>query len=117
MELPKSLAERRSPHASFSIPCREKTEVATNTDSPHSDAGPERSLSASLVVERFVLTRERRWSVGISSVIAASLGLLLGFSIAFASNAILDLAGEAPELPSEYLFPTSLLSVFIVSIK
>ena len=54
--------------------------------------------------------------MGISSVIAASLGLLLGFTIGFPSNAILDLTGEATELPPEYLLPTSLLSVFVVRV-
>ena len=124
---------RRPSRVSFSIPYSEEAEELEELPTANRETGAKRSRSSSLtsqqyqyqrrrstvaelVVERFVLTRERRWSVGISSFIAAILALLMGFTIGFPSNAILDLAGEATELPSEYLLPTSLLSVFAVSV-
>ena len=134
-EEPKSVPPpgRRPSRVSFSIPYSEEAEESEELPTASPETGAERSRSSSLasqqyqyqrrrstlaelVVERFVLTRERRWSVGISSFIAAILALLIGFTIGFPSNAILDLTGEATELPPEYLLPTSLLSVFAVRI-
>ena len=40
---------------------------------------------------------------------------LVGFTLAFPSNANLDLTGEATELPQDYSLPISLLSMFAVS--
>ena len=124
---------RRPSRVSFSIPYSEEVEELEELPKANLETGAERSRSsrltsqqyqyqrrrstvAELAVERFVLTRERRWSVGISSFVASILALLIGFTIGFPSNAILDLTGEATELPSEYLLPTSLLSVFAVSL-
>ena len=73
-----------------------------------------RSTIAQLVLERIVRTRERRWSVGISSFTASLLPLLMGVTIGFPSSAILDLLGDARELPQDYLFSTLLLSLFAV---
>ena len=76
-----------------------------------------RSEVAPRVLERFVVTRERKWSISAASLIAALPALLLGLTLAYPSNAILDLTGEATELPSEFFFSSLLLlSVFAVSI-
>ena len=69
---------------------------------------------AQLLVEIFSRTGERQWSVGISSLVASIPSLLVGLSIAFPSNAVLDLTGEATELPQDYLLSTLLLSLFAV---
>ena len=73
-----------------------------------------RSTIAQLAMERIVRTRERRWTVGISSFTASLLPLLMGVTIGFPSSAILDLLGDAEELPQDYLFSTLLLSLFAV---
>ena len=66
------------------------------------------------VVVKFKETKARKWSVAISSLIAALLAAVRGFTLAFNSNATLDLTGEARELPMNYLFSTSLISIFAV---
>ena len=68
-----------------------------------------------LGIERFARTRERKWSVVVSSVIAAIPALLLGITLAFPSNVIPDLTGEATELPQDFFLSTRLLSAFAVS--
>ena len=75
-----------------------------------------RSSVAEVVLERFARTRERRWSVGISSLVVSLTALLMGITIGYPSNALLDLTGEATELPSDYLLSTLLLSLFAVSL-
>ena len=75
-----------------------------------------KSSVATLVLERFIVTRERRWSVAVSSFIASLLALLIGFTIGFPSSALLDLRGEVTELPQEYRFQkTRVQSSFAVS--
>ena len=126
--------ERRESRVSFSIPDddgeTEETDGthAQGTDNsditcePRSDSQlsqdhrPQRRRStvAELVVERFAVTRERRWSVGLCTVVGSILSFLMGFTVAYPSNAILDLTGEAKELPPNYLLSTQLLSVFAV---
>ena len=66
------------------------------------------------VVVKLKETKARKWSVAISSLIAALLAAVRGFTLAFNSNATLDLTGEARELPMNYLFSTSLISIFAV---
>ena len=75
-----------------------------------------RSSVAEVVLERFARTRERRWSVGISSLVVSLTALLMGITIGYPSNALLDLTGEATELPSDYLLSTLMLSLFAVSL-
>ena len=67
---------------------------------------------ARLVVEIFAKTGERRWRVALSPLVVSILALLVGLSIAFASNAVLDLQGDATDLPQDYLFSTLLYTVF-----
>ena len=79
--------------------------------------GRSRSELARTGIERFAVTRERKWSVGIASLVAAIPGLLMGLTLAYPSNAILDLTGEAHELREEFLFDSTLIiSLFVVSI-
>ena len=68
------------------------------------------------VVQKIQETRSRKWTVAIFSLVAALLASLRGFTLAFSSNATLDLMGEADELPQTYLFSTFLISVFAVNI-
>ena len=69
-----------------------------------------RSSVAQLATAR----RERKWSVGISSIIATIPALLVGITLGFPSNVILDLSGEATELPQDFFISTRLLSAFVV---
>ena len=71
---------------------------------------------AQLLVGGFLQTKERQWSVAVSSLVAALLALLIGFTMGFPSSAVLDLMGAAPELPPSYLLPPYLLSLFAVSL-
>ena len=113
---------------SFSIP-DDRTARGGKVNSPEPRAQPDggdgreayldrrrKSSVAALVLERFIMTRERRWSVAISSFITSILALLIGFTIGFPSSALLDLQGEATELPQEYRFQkTRVQSSFAVS--
>ena len=134
---PPSPLERRESRVSFSIPDDgEAEETATDGKStqdtddfdvtcgrPRSDSQlsqdhrplqRRRSTVAELVLERFVITRERRWSVGLCTLVSTLLAFLMGYTIAFPSSAILDLTGEAKELPPDFLLSTLLLSIFAV---
>lgn len=68
-----------------------------------------------LLISGFFQTKERQWSVAVSSLVSALLALLIGFTMAFPSSAVLDLMGAAKELPPSYLLPPFLLSLFAVS--
>jgi hypothetical protein len=62
------------------------------------------------------VTRERKWSVSIVSLVGAIPALLLGITLGYPSNALLDLTGEATELQPEYFFSNDLIiSLFVVS--
>lgn len=71
------------------------------------------------LVQKFLVSEERRWSVFVSAVIAAIPALLFGVTLGFPSNAILDLTGDATELPQEYLLSNEgvMLSLFVVSTR
>ena len=93
---------------------------AENNDSENNDefiVARSRSKSevAPSVIQRFALTRERKWSVTIASLVAAIPGFLLGLTLGYPSNAILDLTGEATELPEEFFFNDRTISLFAVS--
>ena len=66
-------------------------------------------------LRQLMSTEERFWSTGILSFIIPIPIFLMGFTIAYPSNATLDLTGEATELPEDYLLPQHLLSLFAVS--
>ena len=85
------------------------------TTAGHEDGEDDRRQQSNVVASTAAI-RERRWSVSVSSVIAAIPALLLGITLGYPSNAILDLTGEATELPREYLLSSLMRSVFVVSI-
>lgn len=96
---------------------RRRADVASDTNlegmQPTSPVSHRRTFPESL--KQYVVTEERRLSEGLLSFIAAIPIFLMGFTVAFPSNAILDLRGEATELPESYLLPTFLISTFAVS--
>ena len=67
------------------------------------------------VIYKIKETKSRKWTVAIFSFIASLLAILRGFTLSFSSNTTLDLQGEAEELPSHYLFSTTLISIFTVN--
>ena len=85
------------------------------TDDPGKYRGRSHSEVAPTVLERFLVTRERKWSVTVASLVAAIPAFLLGLTLGYPSNALLDLTGEATELPPEFFFSTAALSLFTVS--
>ena len=91
------------------------TEKDETTDGPDKYRGRSHSEIAPTVIERFLVTRERKWSVTLASLVAAIPAFLLGLTLGYPSNALLDLTGEATELPPEFLFSTLRLSLFTVS--
>jgi hypothetical protein len=93
----------------------DRTEDRETTDGPDKYRGRSRSEVAPTVIERFLVTRERKWSVTVASLVAAIPAFLLGLTLGYPSNALLDLTGEATELPPEFLFSTAALSLFTVS--
>ena len=61
-------------------------------------------------------TGERKWSVSIASLVGAIPALLLGITLGYPSNALLDLTGEATELQPGYFFSNDIMiSLFVVS--
>ena len=66
-------------------------------------------------LRQLMSTEERFWSTGILSFIIPIPIFLMGFTIAYPSNATLDLTGEATELPEDYFLSQHLLSLFAVS--
>ena len=124
----KKLAERRVSFKPGDIQGRngdpaELQELPLPPDSDEVDAvGPDkyrgrsRSEVAPTVIERFAITRERKWSITLTAVVAAMPAFLLGLTLGYPSNAILDLTGEASELPPEFFFSEQILSVFTVSL-
>ena len=124
--------DRRPSRVSFSVPNKETEELSLpdtetsdlDTGQSHSPPIPNklqhqkrRSSVATLVVERFVRTRERRWSVGLSALIAAIPAHLIGITLGYPSNTILDLSGDATELPPDYLLSTSILLLSLFAVR
>lgn len=66
-------------------------------------------------LKRYVETDERQWTTVVLSLVTPIPILLLGFTQAFPSSAVLDLTGEASELPKDFLLSTLLISIFVVS--
>ena len=64
---------------------------------------------------KLIMTGERKWSVSIASLVGAIPALLLGITLGYPSNALLDLTGEATELQPEYFFSDLMISLFVVS--
>ena len=76
---------------------------------PHAD---ESSRCISAVFKRLGL----KWTVPVFALVAALLAFLRGFTLVYSSSAVLDLTGEAEDLPESYLFSTTLISMFVVCI-
>ena len=75
----------------------------------------EHSHAQSEVATTAIVTGERKWSVSIASLVGAIPALLLGITLGYPSNALLDLTGEATELQPEYFFSDLMISLFVVS--
>ena len=99
------------------IPERDASRSQSPSPYDHQHYYPrKRSSIAKLALDRLAKTRERQWSVALSSFIVAITALLMGMTIGFPSTTSLDLTGEDEELPRDYLFSTLLLSLFAVSV-
>ena len=60
--------------------------------------------------------RERLWTTALASLVAAVPALLVGYTLGFASSALLDLTGDAAAgIPRDYVFSSAVADVFAVS--
>ena len=60
--------------------------------------------------------RERLWTTTLASLVAAVPALLVGYTLGFASSALLDLTGDAAAgIPRDYVFSSAVADVFAVS--
>ena len=57
---------------------------------------------------------ERLWPTGVCSLVAAIPAVMIGFTFAFPSSAILDLTAENAGLPEDYRFSIALADIFAV---
>ena len=64
--------------------------------------------------EREMGKTERLWATTLSSLVAAIPALMIGFTFAFPSSAILDLTAETAGLPEDYRFSLDLADIFAV---
>ena len=62
-----------------------------------------------------VKTEERLWSTSVSALIASIPALMIGYTFAFPSSALLDLTEDNAGLPEDYQFSLSLSDIFAVS--
>lgn len=77
-----------------------------------------RSSTALLGAERVLRTRERLWSTALSALVASIPSLLVGYTIGYASSAILDLTGRGTaHLPKDYRFSPRQSELFAVSCR
>ena len=64
------------------------------------------------------LSRERLWSTFLSACVASIPGMLVGYTLGFASSALLDLTGDgAADVPETYLFTRLISDLFQVSLN
>ena len=61
-------------------------------------------------------TEERLWTTGLSALIASIPALMIGYTFAFPSSAILDLTEDDAGLPEDYRFSISFADIFAVSL-
>ena len=73
------------------------------------------SSTALLGVERVLRTRSRLWSTALSAFVVSIPALLVGYTLGFASSALLDLTGGAADVPEAYLFNRFVSDLFAVS--
>ena len=57
---------------------------------------------------------ERLWPTALSASVAAIPALMIGFTFAFPSSAILDLTADSAGLPEDYRFSLALADIFAV---
>lgn len=62
-----------------------------------------------------VNTKERLWSTSISALVASVPALMIGYTFAFPSSALLDLTEDRAGLPEDYQFSMSFSEIFAVS--
>ena len=58
---------------------------------------------------------ERLWPTSISALVASIPALMIGYTFAFPSSALLDLTEDSAGLPEDYRFSIGLADVFAVS--
>lgn len=58
---------------------------------------------------------ERLWTTGLSALVASIPALMIGYTFAFPSSAILDLTEDKAGLPEDYRFSLALADIFAVS--
>ena len=73
------------------------------------------SSTALLGAERVLRTRSRLWSTALSAFVVSIPALLVGYTLGFASSALLDLTGDAADVPEAYLFNRFVSDLFAVS--
>lgn len=61
--------------------------------------------------------RERLWSTSISALVASIPALMIGYTFAFPSSAILDLTEDRAGLPEDYWFSRSFSETFAVRLR
>ena len=61
--------------------------------------------------------RERLWSTVVAAFVASIPALLVGYTLGFASSALLDLTGDTDDdaVPSDYYFGDTVSGIFAVS--
>ena len=93
-----------------------ESQPCSRSDATTTTISEDRKKQPSLI-QKYLVSEERRWSVFVSAVVVAILALLVGVTIGFPSNAILDLTGDATELPQDYLLSNDglMLSLFVVN--
>ena len=64
---------------------------------------------------KYSSTEERLWSTSLSAVVASIPALMIGYTFAFPSSAILDLTEDKADLPEDYRFSHSLADIFAVN--
>lgn len=63
-----------------------------------------------------VNTIERLWSTSVSALVASIPALMIGYTFAFPSSALLDLTEDRAGLPEDYRFSISFSEIFAVSL-
>ena len=66
---------------------------------------------------KYSSTEERLWSTALSSLVAAIPALMIGYTFAYPSSALLDLTEDNAGLPEDYRFSVLLADIFAVSFR
>ena len=88
---------------------------STNSDLAAAD-GRETLLSGGGGAEESRPIRERLWSTALAAFVAAIPSILVGYTLGFASTALLDLTGNGVgDIRGDYVFGSTIADVFAVS--